>query len=211
MTTPICTSANGRRRWRGPGRCTTTLMYDGEVGLHRRAALEGSRAQRRPAAALRGSPVGDDRRRQVPMFANQGCWLTATPGCATCPESRPWAGPGPSADRPDAQGKRRAQVSAGHAHGRGGELGRPARRRSPASKEAGAFVEADAVARSSQQSGGHGRRWLRARLSVDAGKGPFGWNVDRKTMTPKFMFDPAKVGVKALALADVGNRRSRTR
>ena len=27
---------------------------------------------------------------------------------------------------------------------------------------------------------------------VDAGKGPFSWNVDRKTMTPKFMFDPRK-------------------
>jgi hypothetical protein len=40
---------------------------------------------------------------------------------------------------------------------------------------------------------------------ADAGKGPFGWNVDRKTMTPKFMFDPAKVGAKALVLEDVGN------
>ena len=40
---------------------------------------------------------------------------------------------------------------------------------------------------------------------VDAGKGPFTWNVDRKTMTPKFMFDAAKVGAKALALEDVGN------
>ncbi|MFQ5995464.1 MAG: ethylbenzene dehydrogenase-related protein [Acidiferrobacterales bacterium] len=39
----------------------------------------------------------------------------------------------------------------------------------------------------------------------DAGRGPFSWNVDRKTMTPKYMFDKAKVGVKSITVADVGN------
>ncbi len=39
----------------------------------------------------------------------------------------------------------------------------------------------------------------------DAGKGPFSWNVDRKTMTPKYMFDEAKVGVNSITVADVGN------
>jgi hypothetical protein len=38
----------------------------------------------------------------------------------------------------------------------------------------------------------------------DAGKGPFSWNVDRKTMTPKYMFDIAKVGVKAITVDDIG-------
>lgn len=44
---------------------------------------------------------------------------------------------------------------------------------------------------------------LEYRLS-DAGKGPFSWNVDRKTMIPKFMFDTGKVGVKSLTVADIG-------
>ena len=39
----------------------------------------------------------------------------------------------------------------------------------------------------------------------DAGKNPFSWNVDRKTMTPLYMFDAAKVGAKALRVEDIGN------
>ncbi len=45
---------------------------------------------------------------------------------------------------------------------------------------------------------------LEYRLSDD-GKGPFGWNVDRKTMTPKYMFDASKVGMKSLTVADIGD------
>jgi hypothetical protein len=37
----------------------------------------------------------------------------------------------------------------------------------------------------------------------DDGKNPFSWNVDRKTMVPKFMFDAAKVGSKSLTVADI--------
>ena len=33
----------------------------------------------------------------------------------------------------------------------------------------------------------------------------FSWNVNRSTMTPLFMFDAAKVGVKALRAEDIGN------
>jgi hypothetical protein len=39
----------------------------------------------------------------------------------------------------------------------------------------------------------------------DAGKNPFAWNVDRKTMTPNYMFDASKVGMKSLTVADVGD------
>ncbi|KAB2917081.1 MAG: hypothetical protein F9K29_10515 [Hyphomicrobiaceae bacterium] len=39
----------------------------------------------------------------------------------------------------------------------------------------------------------------------DPGKNPFSWNVDRKTMTPLYMFDAAKVGRKALKAEDIGN------
>ncbi len=39
----------------------------------------------------------------------------------------------------------------------------------------------------------------------DAGVGPFSWNVDRKTMTPKYMFDKSKVGVKSLTVDEIGS------
>ena len=39
----------------------------------------------------------------------------------------------------------------------------------------------------------------------DKGKKPFSWNVDKKTMTPKFMFDAKKVGIKSITVADIGN------
>ena len=41
--------------------------------------------------------------------------------------------------------------------------------------------------------------------NFDEGKNPFAWNVDRKTMTPLYMFDAAKVGAKALRAEDIGN------
>lgn len=39
----------------------------------------------------------------------------------------------------------------------------------------------------------------------DEGKGPFSWNVDRKTMIPKYMFDAGKVGVKSLTVDEIGD------
>lgn len=45
---------------------------------------------------------------------------------------------------------------------------------------------------------------LEYRLSDD-GKGPFSWNVDRKTMTPTYMFDAGKVGMKSITVADIGD------
>jgi len=41
--------------------------------------------------------------------------------------------------------------------------------------------------------------------NFDEGKNPFSWNVDRNTMTPLYMFDAAKVGAKALRAGDIGN------
>ena len=39
----------------------------------------------------------------------------------------------------------------------------------------------------------------------DRGKKNFSWNVDNKTMTPKFMFNAKKVGAKSITVADIGN------
>ena len=41
--------------------------------------------------------------------------------------------------------------------------------------------------------------------NFDEGKNPFSWNIDRKTMTPLYMFDAAKVGAKALRVEEIGN------
>lgn len=41
--------------------------------------------------------------------------------------------------------------------------------------------------------------------NFDDGRNPFSWNVDRRTMTPLFMFDAAKVGARALRVEDIGN------
>jgi len=37
----------------------------------------------------------------------------------------------------------------------------------------------------------------------DEGQNPFSWNVDRDSMTPRYMFDPEKVGRKSLTIADI--------
>lgn len=41
----------------------------------------------------------------------------------------------------------------------------------------------------------------------DAGVGPFASNLDRRTMTPRYMFDPARAGFRSLSLEQIGNRR----
>jgi len=41
--------------------------------------------------------------------------------------------------------------------------------------------------------------------NFDQGKNPFSWNINRSTMTPLYMFDAAKVGAKALRAEDIGN------
>ena len=41
--------------------------------------------------------------------------------------------------------------------------------------------------------------------NFDDGKNPFSWNLDRRTMTPLYMFDAAKVGARALRVEDIGN------
>ncbi len=39
----------------------------------------------------------------------------------------------------------------------------------------------------------------------DEGKKMFSWNVNKKTMTPKFMFDASKVGAKAINVKEIGD------
>lgn len=138
----------------------------------------------------------------VPMFAEQGCWLT----CHDTMRNMPM--------RPDAQ-----EVKDHEFLGADGLKKSDIRKFLPASRDdeeaswdtvlppeeiaelkaGGQFVDLMQwrVARSNPVGMADDGYVLEYRL-FDAGKNPFSWNVDRGTMIPKFMFDEAKVGFKAL-------------
>ncbi|MBM3582471.1 MAG: hypothetical protein FJX37_10990, partial [Alphaproteobacteria bacterium] len=145
---------------------------------------------------------------KVPLFARQGCWLTCHNGMDTMPgeakkedvEKHPYLGKG---------GLNRDEVlkflPASRTDGKSWDKTK--------TKEEIAKIKADGGFLDLMQWRAHRSNIagmaddgyvLDYRLG-DAGTGPFTWNVDRKTMTPKFMFDPAKVGTKALRPEDIGN------
>jgi hypothetical protein len=145
---------------------------------------------------------------KVPLYAQQGCWLTCHNGMRDTPKEA-----------------KKDEVEA-HAYlGKSGLKKNDIRKYLPASRTDGkswaAVKSKDEVAKLKKD----GQfldlwQWRAARSNAvgmaddgyvldyrlfDAGKNPFAWNVDRKTMTPKFMFDAAKVGFKALREGDIGN------
>ncbi|MEX2647496.1 MAG: ethylbenzene dehydrogenase-related protein [Alphaproteobacteria bacterium] len=145
----------------------------------------------------------------VPMFKEQGCWLTCHDGMR---------------DMPDMATK--DQVTAHALLGDAGLKESDVRKYLPASrsdeaiswdatrtaediaavKAAGGFADLMQwrAARSNPVGMADDGYVLEYRLNDD-GKAPFAWNVDRKTMTPKFMFDAGKVGMKAITVADIGD------
>ena len=145
----------------------------------------------------------------VPNFAAQGCWLTCHRGMR---------------DMPDEAGKEavKAHVLLGDAGLKESDVRKylPASRTDEKAswdktksaeevakiKAAGGFTDLMQwrAARSNAVGMADDGYVLEYRLS-DEGKGPFGWNVDRKTMTPKYMFDAGKVGMKSLTVADIGD------
>ena len=189
------------------GRMHNMIRYDGAewhwYGSHR--ADSKVRGGEQPAVYEdRLAIMIDDG--SVPMFAEQGCWLT-------CHDSM--------RDMPGAPTK--ADVN-GHPYF-GGEMKKSdIRKYLPASRvdEAASWekvIEADEIA-TLKAAGGFTdlMQWRVARSNpvamaddgyvlqyrnFDAGKKMFSWNLDRKTMTPKFMFDPATTGYIALREADL--------
>ncbi len=145
----------------------------------------------------------------VPGYKEQGCWLTCHKGMR---------------DMPGVASK--AQVSGHPRLGRGGLKKNDVRKYLPGSRtdeNAGwdkvksadevAKLKADGKFLDLMQWRGHRSNpvgmaddgyVLEYRL-FDKGKKPFSWNVDRKTMTPKFMLDAKKVGAKSITVADIGN------
>ena len=193
-----------------PGQMHSYMRFDGEkwafYGSHR--ASEKVRSGARP-------PLYEDRLAMmiddgsVPMFAEQGCWLSCHNGMR---------------DMPDMATK--DQVQAHALLGSEGLKKKDVRKYLPASRsDEGASWEQTRCAEEIAQIKSDGgfvdlMQWRAARSNAvgmaddgyvlqyrlfDGGKNPFGWNVDRKTMTPKYMFGASLVGMKSLTVDDVGD------
>jgi Ethylbenzene dehydrogenase len=146
---------------------------------------------------------------KVPRFAEQGCWLTChngmaeTPGEATRDQVKQHPIFGDS-------GLKESDIRKYLASTRTDDKASWDKAKSRAEidqiKAAGGFLDLWQwrAARSGPVGMGDDGYVLEYRLS-DAGKGVFSWNVDRKTMTPQFMFDANKLGFKALRAEDIGN------
>jgi hypothetical protein len=194
-----------------PGDMHNYMRYDGEKW----AFYGGPRSSKK---VRNGSqpPLYEDRLAimiddgSVPNFKEQGCWLTCHTGMRDMP------------DQPS-----RADVEAHPVLGKSGLKKHDVRKFLPLSrtddnaswdkvksaketdelKALGKFVDLMQwrAARSNPVGMADDGYVLQYRL-FDAGKKMFGWNVDRKTMTPKYMFDATKVGSKALKVADIDDK-----
>lgn len=185
------------------------MMYDGEKWVFFGDARSEEKVRKGAEPPLYEDRlalmIGDGK---VPLFKNQGCWLTCHNGMR---------------DMPDEAGKEQVQAHAllGKTlkesdvrkylpNTRSDEAASWDKTRSPEDiaklKAAGEFLDLMQwrAHRSNPVGMADDGYVLEYRLS-DEGKNPFSWNVDRKTMTPKFMFDARKVGAKAITQQDIGN------
>ena len=146
---------------------------------------------------------------KVPLFAQQGCWLTCHGGMRDAPNTA----------SADAVKKHPIFGDAGWKENEIRKYLASTRTDAAASwdktkskeeiaklKAEGSFLDLMQwrVNRSAAVNMSDDGYVLESRL-FDEGKNPFSWNVDRKTMTPLNMFDVAKVGAKALRAEDIGN------
>lgn len=184
------------------------IMYDGEkwgfIGGPRSSGKVRSGAQP-PLYEDRLAIMLDDGK--TPLFANQGCWLTCHTGMRDMPGEASKEQVGAHALLGEVL--KQSDVRKYLPNTRTDDMASWDKTRTPEEiaklKAAGAFV--DLLQWRGHRSNPVGMTddgyVLEYRL-FDAGKGPFSWNVDRKTMTPKYMFDVAKVGVKAISMDDIG-------
>ena len=203
-----------RFKWRTdmdrPGQMHNYLRFDGEKWV-----LHGGPRSSKKVRSGAEPPLYEDRLAimiddgSVPMFAEQGCWVTCHRGMR---------------DMPDMATK--DQVKAHSLLGSGGLKKSDVRKFLPASrgddiaswdktksadeiaklKASGVFLDLmQWRAHRSNPVGMADDGYVLEYRLFDAGKGPFTWNVDRKTMTPKYMLDVGKVGMKSLTVTDIGD------
>ena len=193
-----------------PGQMHNYMRFDGEKW----AFFGGPRSSEKVRSGAQ-PPLYEDRLAimlddgTVPGFKEQGCWLTCHNGMRDMPEM---------ASKTDVQahpllgkdGLKKSDVRTFLPLSRTDNMAGWEKVKSPEEiarlKSAGQFVDLMQwrAARSNPVGMTDDGYVLEYRL-FDAGKGPFGWNVDRKTMTPKYMFDASKVGIRSLTEADVGD------
>ncbi|WP_104020048.1 ethylbenzene dehydrogenase-related protein [Roseovarius nitratireducens] len=193
-----------------PGQMHNYIRYNGEAwefyGSHRASSKVRS-GEQPPLYEDRLAIMVDDG--SVPNFAAQGCWLSCHNGMRDMPEeaskddiaSNPILGSeglNKSDIRKYLPPSRTDEETSWDATKLADEIA--------ALKAEGKFVDLMQwrAARSAPVGMADDGYVLEYRL-FDAGKNPFSWNVDRKTMTPKFMFDAEKVGVKAITVDDIGD------
>ena len=191
------------------GRMHDYMMFDGKTwtfyGSHRAkdAVREGKMP---PLYEDRLAIMVDDG--SVPLFAQQGCWLSCHDSMRDMPNApatavvKGHAYLGKTLNKKDIRKFLPSSRTDGNAGWDSvkmpGEIAKI--------KAAGGFLDLMQwrVHRSNPVGMADDGYVLQYRL-FDAGKKMFSWNVDKKTMTPKYMFDPAKVGFKALREGDIGD------
>lgn len=190
----------------GPGDAYPQIRFDGtewkNYGAHRlnKAVREG---KMQAIYEDRLSLMMDDGK--VPNFAAQGCWITCHDGMR---DMRSEA----TKEQIAAAGlilAKRADIRKYLPATRAGEKATWDKTRSAdeiaALKSSGAFLELmQWRAHRSNPVGMADDGYVLEYRLFDAGKNPFVSNMDGQSKRPKFMFDAAKSGIKALTAADIG-------
>jgi hypothetical protein len=192
-----------------PGQMHDYIRYDGQGWAfygEARSEEEVRSGEQPPLYEDRLAIMIDDG--SVPLFAEHGCWLTCHTGMRDMPDEA-------SSDAVRAhpllgEALRESDVRKYLPASRTSEDASWDQTRSPeeiaALKEDGHFLDLMQwrAHRSNPADMADDGYVLEYRLS-DAGRGPFTWNVDRSTMTPRFMFDEETVGIRALTVDDIGD------
>ncbi len=191
------------------GRMHDYIRFDGKEwkfwGGHR--AKESVRTGKEPPLYEdRFSIMLDDGK--VPLFARQGCWLTCHNGMRNMPgepkkdevQKHPYLGKG-GLDKDEVL----KYLPSSRADGKSWDKPKTAAEIAKIKAEGGFLDLMQWRAHRSNIAGMADDGYVLDYRLFDEGKNPFAWNVDRKTMTPKFMFDAKKVGAKALRDEDIGN------
>jgi hypothetical protein len=192
------------------GQMHNYMMYDGEKWKF----IGGPRSSEKVRKGAE-PPLYEDRLAimlddgKVPMFKNQGCWLTCHNGLRDMP-NEPTKAQVTGHPRLGDAGLKKDEVLKFLPASRSGDMPswdkvKPADEIAK-TKAAGGFVDLmQWRAHRSNAVGMSDDGYVLEYRLFDKGKNPFSWNVDRKTMTPKFMFDEKKVGSKSIVMSDIGN------